>query len=282
MKCILIEAKSLPEAWEKVMTETWENGSSFPTEYDKSADLPSKDCYATVRITSPMSEPRIHKALPLGINDLEKYRSEMIFGCHDYYMDDEENPNRWKYTYYSRLREYKSPEGVSIDQIGECVKMLKKCGYTRRARAITWRPSDDLYSEEPPCLQSISLRIENGKLNMYIFFRSNDLYKAFYSNAFVFTELQALLAQELGIPVGDYIHTSESMHLYGSYFKEITGFFNYIKNTDFQSRAWNILDCTDFLIDGCNELLSEEKMPQNKKQLIIQRKEYLTKVKNTL
>lgn len=297
MKSILIQAETLPEAWEKAVVACWEQGDSFKTEYDHAGDPPSKDCTMMVHITDPMKEPRISKILPLGLNDLEKYRSEMIFGCHDYYMSDLSNENRWKYTYNSRLREYKSGcscygkndscpicggSGFVVnDQIQNNIDMLRHCGYTRRARSITWQPSIDPYLEDCPCLQSIALRIEEDfvsgekKLNMNINFRSNDLYKAFYSNAYVFTELQNEIAKQLGISVGSYVHVSESMHIYGSYFKEVDNFINHVGKTKQEERSWNTLDCTSFMIDGCNELLLEVNMPEDKKAQIRERKAYL-------
>ncbi len=39
-----VEGKTLPEAWEKAVISTWEDGLSIKTEYDKPEDPLSKDC----------------------------------------------------------------------------------------------------------------------------------------------------------------------------------------------------------------------------------------------
>ena len=160
MKSIHIVEKTLPMAWEKAVLACWEHGESFPTEYDKPNDPNSRDVAAMIHVKEPFSQPRIHRAFPGGLDDLEKYRSEVLYGVHDYFMDDVSNPNRWKYTYYQRLFEYDVPRNVPdgfsgqipmnnlvINQIDKCVEMLKKCGHTRRAQAITWKPWKDLYIE---------------------------------------------------------------------------------------------------------------------------------------
>lgn len=275
MKSIHIVEDTLPVAWEKAVLACWEQGDNFPTEYDKDGDPNSRDVTALIHVKNPMAEPRIHKALPGGLHDLEKYRSEMLYGVHDYFMDDKSNPERWKYTYYQRLFGYETQAGDLINQINKCVEMLKKCGYTRRAQAITWQPWKDLGISDPPCLQSLLFRIEEEKLNMNVRFRSNDLYKAAFFNAHVLVELQKDVANQVGVEIGELMWVSESMHIYGSYFDEVKSFINRINKTNQKDRVWDTEVAIPFFIDGCIDLLSEGKMPENKKQLVRERKNYL-------
>jgi len=299
MKTIHVVAETIPEAWEQSVIQTWNFGDSFPTEYDKPNDPNSRDVTAMIHITDPMKEPRIHRAIPMGLNDIEKYRSEVLYGVHDYYMDDKSNPDRWSYTYSSRLFNYdvltavlpNVTDGIfplienfrleRINQIERCVEQLKKCGYSRRAVAVTYQTWKDAYSIDPPCLQFIQFRVEQTKdgpkLNMHVLFRSNCSYKAAFSNLFVLSELQKVVADEIGVPVGSYTHLATSYHIYGSYFEEFKGFLETVENRTFEERVFdsNSTLATELFIDGCNELLSEEKMPKNKKELIEQRKAYL-------
>ena len=301
MKTIHIVAETIPEAFEKAMVETWENGARFKTQYDQEEreDPLSRDVTAMIHITDPMKEPRIHRGIPMGLNDLERYRNEILYGVHDYYMDDTSNPDRWTYTYSARLFNYDVltavPSNVTdvifpsienfrlerINQIERCIKQLKECGYSRRIIAVTYQTWKDANCGDPPCLQFLQFRTEQTsdgpKLNMQVFMRSNDAYKAFFSNAFAFTELQKMVADRVGVDVGSCVHTATSFHIYGSYFEEFKGFLNTIKNRSFEDRVFdsNSTLTTELFIDGCNELLSEEKMPEDKKQLIRERKLYL-------
>lgn len=51
-----------------------------------------------------MSEPRIHRAFPGGIVELEAYRQEVVEGIHDHWVNPAEG--KWEYTYHERLTAY--------------------------------------------------------------------------------------------------------------------------------------------------------------------------------
>ncbi len=65
-----VEARTLPEAWERAVVETWHRGARIRTQYDKPGDPPSRDAIAVIVVTDPLAEPRIHRALPGGLYDL--------------------------------------------------------------------------------------------------------------------------------------------------------------------------------------------------------------------
>src|SRR3989338_7213590 len=102
---LLIEGNTLPEAWEKAVIATWGKGLAIKTEYDKPADPPSKDCTMVMAVHHPMSEPRIHRAFPGGLEDLEIYRQEVVEGVHDHWINPEEG--KWTYTYHQRMSDYR-------------------------------------------------------------------------------------------------------------------------------------------------------------------------------
>lgn len=279
---------TLPECWEKSVLACWSFGASFPTQYDKPEDKNSKDIMLLMHIKNPMAEPRIHRAFPGGLDDLEKYRSEVLYGVHDHWVNPQEG--KWEYTYHQRLFEYQLP-GVGapneyndpdapyepINQIEECIKLLQKCGHTRRAQAITWKPWEDLGIHDPACLQRFWFRIEDNKLNMVANMRSNDAYKAAYMNIYAFTELQQYMANRLGVEVGEYIHCVDSFHIYGSYFSEFEGFLSTVNERSFDNRVWRSDDTSIVIpsfIEGCDTLLAED-MPECKKALVLSRKEEL-------
>jgi thymidylate synthase len=131
-----VEAASLPEGWERAVLECWQHGEPFRTEYDKPSDPPSRDCVMMLVVADPFAEPRIHRAFPGGLDDLEKYRSEVLFGVHDHWVDPA--AGKWEYTYHQRLFAYEVPGVGQFDQIAGVVAKLKSAGHTRRAQAVTW------------------------------------------------------------------------------------------------------------------------------------------------
>ena len=111
---------------------------------------------------------------------------------------------------------------------------------------------------------------------MNIHMRSNDAFKAAFMNMYVFTELQRMMAAQVGVEPGQYIHIADSFHIYGSYFQEFEGFLKTVAGRTLQQRVYTTEFARDFFLEGCEALLSEPDMPGDKKTLIEQRKKELT------
>lgn len=282
MKSIHVVERTLPVAWEKAVIACWEQGESFPTQYDKPEDPNSRDVVALIHVTEPMAEPRLHRAFPGGLEDLEKYRGEVLYGVHDHWIAPDKG--QWQYTYHERLFDYDPPwsSGQRIDQIQACVELLKGCGYTRRAQAVTWKAWEDLGIHDPACLQRMWFRIQNDRLNMTVHMRSNDAYKAAFMNMYAFVELQAEVAEQVGVEMGEYCHIADSFHIYGSYFDEFEGFLKLIANRAPEDRVWESSFATDMFVEGCDLLLAEADMPADKKEKVEQRKQQLLSAQSSL
>ncbi len=244
---LAVYGKTLPEAWEKAVLECWEKGASIKTEYDKPDDPPSKDCTMMWCVEDPFAEPRIHRAFPGGLEDLEVYRQEVVDGVHDHWIAPEEG--KWTYTYHKRLYDYEM-ENTAINQINYIIEKLSEAPHSRRAQAITWNVKEDPPTYDPPCLQRVWCRIladENGQLvlNMNTHWRSRDAYKAAYMNAFAFTDMQRIIAEKISenigkpVRVGRYTDLVDSFHIYGAYFKDFKGFLETVKSRTFEERTWS-------------------------------------------
>ncbi len=274
MKSIHIVEQYLPFAWERAVMACWEEGESFPTEYDRPGDPNSRDVTAVIHVTDPFSEPRIHRAFPGGLEDLEKYRAEVLYGVHDHWIDPA--AGKWEYTYHQRLFEYEVPSAGLYDQVAAAVEKLKQVPYTRRAQAVTWQVWNDTNINDPACLQRLWFRIADDRLHMNIHIRSNDAFKAAFMNMYAFTELQRLMAEQIGVQPGEYIHIADSFHIYGSYFDEFEGFLKMAGTRSPKENTFSTEFARDFFIDGCDALLSEDDMPPDKKAIVEKRKAELT------
>jgi thymidylate synthase len=275
MKSIHIVEQSLPLAWERAVVECWEQGERFPTEYDKPDDPNSRDVSAIIHVTKPFDEPRIHRAFPGGLDDLEKYRAEVLYGVHDHWIDPA--AGKWEYTYHERLFAYRLPDGRIFDQIAAAVAKLKAVPHTRRAQAVTWQVWNDMTIDDPACLQRLWFRVHDGKLHMNIHIRSNDAFKAAFMNMYAFTELQRQMAREIGVAPGEYMHIADSFHIYGSYFGEFEGFLKTVRGRAPQDRVYTTEFARDMFVDGCDTLLAESDMPPDKKELIRKRRAELAR-----
>ena len=259
---LYVHGRTLPEVWEKSVLELWEYGASVKTEYDKPADPPSKDCTMMMEIQEPFAEPRIHLAFPGGIEDLEKYRQEVVNGVHDHWIKPEEG--KWTYTYHSRMVNYKVVDDLSdskiespfptVDQIGYLIEKLSTSPHSRRAQAVIWMPTADPATDDCPCLQRVWCRVlasADGTLylNMNTHWRSRDAYKAAFMNIYAFTELQREIANGIAekvgkeVRVGRYTDITDSYHIYGSYFEEFQDrFLKNINSRSFAERTWRTDD----------------------------------------
>jgi thymidylate synthase len=104
-------------------------------------------------------------------------------------------------------------------QVEQMVKLLsdpERSG-TRRA-VIQLFDRADIATETPfndvPCTCTMQFLRRDERLNMVVYMRSNDVYKGFTHDVFCFTMLQEIVAREIGVEVGRYIHLAGSLHLY--------------------------------------------------------------------
>ena len=260
-----VEGVSLPEVWEKSLVEVWNNGIAIKTQYDKPNDPPSRDATMVMVINEPFAEPRIHRALPTGLDELEIYRQEVVLGIHDHWIGG----HGWSYSYHDRLFNYKTCNS-HLNQIGSVIENLSDCYYTRRAQAITWDPELDAKDHEPPCLQRLWFRIledpQKGLvLNMNTHWRSRDAYKAAFMNIFALTDLQRAVAdgvsEKINIPVrvGRYVDMADSYHIYGSYFDQFKGFLNTLDKKTFEERTFSSSFAEPFFKEARMKIESEKK-----------------------
>ena len=180
-----------------------------------------------------------------------------------------------------------------VKKIDYLIKKLSQTGYSRRAQAITWNPKLDPPTEDPPCLQRVWGRLcEDGEggyvFNMNTHWRSRDLFKAWFENVIAITTLMRkitdAISERLGKPVrlGRYVDIADSLHIYGSYFREIEGdpergvksFFEKLESRSFEDRTWPSDFVRPYFIDdgigkGLRPMLQREQdMPPDVRALV--------------
>lgn len=253
---------NLPEAWENSLIELYNRGLRVKTEYDRPEDEASIDATASIEVVEPTSEPMLHRDMPGGLEDLQEYMMEVLFGIKDDLVRQNNYEHTWSYTYHERLFTY----GNQVEKI---VQKLIKNPYTRRAQAITWKVDEDNEIDDPPCLQSVWCRIFNienkNHLVMNVRMRSNDAYRAAFMNMFAFITLQRYIANrisnEIGeeIYIGPYHHYADSYHIYGSNLNDFRNRFRKMyKDRTFKDRTWNYSDVkpvmTEAIPDICEKV----------------------------
>ncbi|MEK6852243.1 MAG: thymidylate synthase [Nanoarchaeota archaeon] len=132
------------------------------------------------------------------------------------YMREFLNPEKGDsvYTYGNRLVAY-----FGFDQIEACIDELKRAKFSRRAFALTWDPKSDLIGEtksDPPCLDSFQFLIQDDRLSLTTYIRSNDMFNAWVNNAFGLLAVLDKVASAVGVNRGNISTVSKSAHIYQS------------------------------------------------------------------
>ena len=114
------------------------------------------------------------------------------------------------------------------------------------------------------------------------------MYKAWFENVIALTTLMRKIAERISeetsrkVRVGRYVDISDSLHIYGSYFREIEGdtekgiksFFERLESRSFEDRTWTSdfvrpLFIDDSLGKGLKPMLEREKdMPEDVRRAV--------------
>jgi thymidylate synthase len=134
----------------------------------------------------------------------------------------------WIYGYNQRLAEF-ADHGVlmgaygprlrrwrgTVDQLDQVRRLLLTDPDSRRAVVQLFDPARDFRGHrDVPCTLGYRFYLRQGRLHMHTSMRSQDLWLGFCYDLFTATLLQELLAGWLDVPVGEYHHHVDSLHLY--------------------------------------------------------------------
>lgn len=121
-------------------------------------------------------------------------------------------------------------------QVVRVTEMLRSNPNTRRA-VIQLFDRSDLHSEprhlDVPCTCTIQFFCRRDLLHVVVTMRSNDVYIGLPHDVFAFTMLQEIVARELNVEPGRYIHMVGSLHMYSQ---------NVADAAQFLSEGWQSTD----------------------------------------
>ena len=101
------------------------------------------------------------------------------------------------------------------NQIYYVINKLKEKHNTRHAAISIYDCKEHgTYEQDTPCTYAVQFTILHDKLDMCVVMRSNDLWYGFCNDQYCFSELQKMIAHEVGVEVGVYYHFAHNMHLY--------------------------------------------------------------------
>lgn len=106
-------------------------------------------------------------------------------------------------------------ELIKGKKIRKLIDHLKKNPNSRRAILDLWDNKYAKYLNKPAvCVSQLYFRIIDGKLDMHSHARANDAYKLLLMDMQVMMTIQTIVADELDIKAGNFIHFIDSLQLY--------------------------------------------------------------------
>ena len=101
------------------------------------------------------------------------------------------------------------------NQLEIIIEMLKQNPDTRQATISIYDGKEIKdYDNDTPCTYAVQFTILNGRLDMCVTMRSNDLWFGFCNDQYCFSRLQEMVSKRLNIEPGVYYHFAHNMHLY--------------------------------------------------------------------
>jgi len=201
----LIRAPTLSRGHELAVRYILEKGNYLKTENGEETVETDEIC---ISVDTPFESPMVSSASRFKESFLKEYANNLIHGSDAVF----------EYDYHGRLFDWGCGltlnGDIHLDQIAYIIKKLKENPESRRALAITWCPPVDEELNDCPCLQLVQCAVREGKLDMKIVFRSNDILSAAGSNMYALVYLQKYIADAIGVEVGKYTHIALIPHVY--------------------------------------------------------------------
>lgn len=116
--------------------------------------------------------------------------------------------------YGYQWRSWPTPEGDHIDQITRVVEQLKSEPDSRRIIVSAWNVADLDEMALAPCHAFFQFYVADGKLSCQLYQRSADLFLGVPFNISSYALLTHMVAQQVGLDVGDFIWTGGDCHIY--------------------------------------------------------------------
>jgi thymidylate synthase len=121
---------------------------------------------------------------------------------------------------WRRFNYYDDPASGE-DQIAGIINQLRHHPDSRRIILSAWNPMVLHEQALPPCHYAAQFRVINGKLNCMLNMRSNDVFLGAPFNIASYSLLTHILAREVGLEVGDFVHTIGDAHIYSNHFDQV-------------------------------------------------------------
>ncbi|MGB0898838.1 MAG: thymidylate synthase [Psychrobium sp.] len=123
--------------------------------------------------------------------------------------------------YGKQWRSWPKEDGQFVDQISELVELLKNDPNSRRMIVCAWNVGELSEMALSPCHCLFQFYVADGKLSCQLYQRSCDVFLGLPFNIASYAMLTHMLAQQVGLEVGDFIWSGGDTHLYSNHMEQV-------------------------------------------------------------
>src|SRR6202046_3852832 len=122
--------------------------------------------------------------------------------------------------YGAQWRDWRTPDGGSIDQIARVIDQIRRKPDSRRHIVTAWNPGEGEAMALPPCHALFQFFVLDGELSCQLYQRSADLFLGVPFNIASYALLTCMVAQVCDLKPGDFVHTFGDLHLYDNHLEQ--------------------------------------------------------------
>lgn len=119
--------------------------------------------------------------------------------------------------YGKQWRSWPTPNGESIDQLSQLLNTLKNDPDSRRMIVSAWNVADLPNMALSPCHALFQFYVADGRLSCQLYQRSCDIFLGLPFNIASYALLTHMIAQQVGLEVGEFVWTGGDTHLYANH-----------------------------------------------------------------
>jgi len=139
------------------------------------------------------------------------YLNEVGVTIWDEWADEQGNLGP---VYGKQWRSWSDGQGGNVDQISELIHMLLTNPDSRRLIVCSWNVAELSQMALPPCHCLFQFYVSAGRLSCQLYQRSADVFLGVPFNIASYALLTQMIAQVVGLQLGEFIHTLGDAHLY--------------------------------------------------------------------
>jgi thymidylate synthase len=124
--------------------------------------------------------------------------------------------------YGVQWRSWPTPDGGHVDQIARVLDQLRSDPDSRRIIVSAWNVADLDRMALAPCHAFFQFYVADGRLSCQLYQRSADLFLGVPFNIASYALLTHMVAQQVGLEVGDFVWTGGDCHIYDNHVDQVT------------------------------------------------------------